>query len=316
MQLQILDPLRAHAALMGMRRPLDRNDFKGGHIPDRFMQGVPKRGRLQDLKWGGEDLYQALCSNVSINMGDVASGADTYNTNLVTTKQQHPLGTIGISRDGRIFRYAAAGAADLVIGNIVQTAAPVPNHLGLTSAAQAIGDGFPTPITVTPGATGGAANLYAEGYLGVDTTPENGRSYPISGHAAITLSVAFSLFLYPDDRLQGAFTTATRYGLFHNPWKGVIQTPTTITNMVVGGVVTIITANTVAENYGWIQTRGHFQALINGTPAVTAPIINGATAAGSVDVWTAAAQPTAQMLGHMRQVGVSGKNNGVFLEID
>lgn len=316
MELQIVDPLRAIAALHGMRRPLDRNDFRGGHIPDQFMKGIPSRGRLKDLNWGGADDYRMLCANVGVITGDDASAVDMYNSNVVTTKQYHPLGTVGVTRDGRVFRYASAGAADLVIGNIVQTAAPIANHLALTSAAQAIGDGFPTPIVVTPGATAGAANLYAEGYLGVDTTPSNGYTYSISGHAAITASTAFNLYLYPDDRLQLAFTTATRYGLIHNPWKGVIQTPTTLTAMVVGGVVTIITANTTLENYGWLQTRGTFSALINGTPAVTAPVINGATTAGTVDVWTAAAQPTSQMIGHMRQVGVSTKNNLIFLTID
>jgi phosphohistidine swiveling domain-containing protein len=113
-------------------------------------------------------------------------GVDTFGSTVVTTKQQHPLGSMAISRDGRMFRYASVGATDTVMGSLYQSAAPIANHLALTSAAQAVGDGFPVPIVVTPGATAGAANLYAEGYLGVDTTPENGRTYSISGHAAIT----------------------------------------------------------------------------------------------------------------------------------
>jgi hypothetical protein len=320
MKLMVLNPLAAVAALNGMRRPLDRHDFPGGHIPDSFMASVPAPGRLRSLDWGGGDYggYEALCANVGLLTGLDAAYQDTYATNLVnTTTQGHILGTVGIDKVGRIFRYASAGASDLVVGNIVQSAAPIANHLALTAAAQNVGDGSLTaPIVVTPGATAGAANLYAEGFLGIDTTPGNGYSYRIAGHPAIVSSTAFNLYLDPDDRIQVALTTSSRYGLFHSPWRQVIQTPTTITAMVVGGVVSIITGNGTAENFGWLQTRGHFAALINGTPAVTAPIINGATTAGTVDVWTSAAQPTSQMIGHMRQVGVSTKNNGVFLTID
>ena len=68
--------------------------------------------------------------------------------------------------------------------------------------------------------------------------------------------------------------------------------------------------------YGWLQTWGVASCLINGTPAVTAPVVNSATTAGALDVWTAAAQPTASLVGEMCQVGVSGKNNFVFLKIE
>lgn len=243
-----------------------------------------------------------MAVNLSLIAGSALSGADiaTY-----TADQKHPLGTVGIGRDGSIYRYCQAGAADLVVGNIVQRAAPIPNHLALTSAAMAIG-AFST--VVTPGATAGAANLYAEGYLIADTTPGNGYRYGISGHAAITASVAFTLNLDEPIR-EVAFSTATRYGLHHNKYKNVIQTPTTITAPVVGGVVAPITAT----YFGWILQEGLFAGLINGTPAVTAPVINSATTAGALDVWTAAAQPTSNFLGHMAQVGVSGKNNAVYL---
>lgn len=223
--------------------------------------------------------------------------------------QLYALGTLAISRDGRLFRYCQAGASDLVVGNIVQKAAPVANHLANTPPAVAVGA---TDFSYTPGATAGAANLYAGGYLQVDTTPGEGYAYLVSGHAAITASTAFTLYLDKDDPIVVALTTSSRVGLHHNKYKNVIQTPTTITAPVVGGVVAAITAT----QFGWVQTRGPIPLLINGTPAVTAPVINGATTAGSVDVWTAAAQPTANFLGHMMQVGVSTKNNMVDLAID
>lgn len=318
MKLTPLNPLAYMAAVAGMTRPLDKNDFKGGRIPDCFGHN-PHPGFLKGLRWGGDDPYRALCANVGVLTGDDASGQDTWNTNVVTTTQRHPLGTMALSKDGRVFRYASAGAADLVPGNIVQSAAPIANHLALTSAAQAIGDGFPVPIVVTPGATAGAANLYAEGTLCVDTAPNNGYQYRISGHAAITSSTAFNLYLDPDERIQvTAWTTATRYGLHHNPYKTVIQSPTTATGLTCGGAVAIITANTVSENYGWIQTRGPFPGLINGTPAVGTALIISATTAGAVDVatFTTTVEISGRFIARAMQVGVSTKNNSIFLLLD
>lgn len=317
MQLTPLNPLAYVAAVMGMTRPLDRNDFRGGHIPDGFMSRPPYPGFLKSLRWGGDDPYRALCSSVGVLTGDDAAAQDTWNTNVVTTTQRHPLGTIAISKDGRVFRYGSAGASDLVVGNIVQSAAPIANHLALTSAAQAIGDGsIGKPIVVTPGATAGAANLYAEGTLMIDTTPGNGYTYRISGHPAIVASTAFNLYLDPDETIQVALTSSSRYGLHHNPYKTVIQAPTTVTAMACGGVVSIITGNSVSENYGWLQTRGPFAGLINGTPAVGTGLVTSATTAGALDVAAVAAEINVRIIARAMQVGVSTKNNAVFLLLD
>lgn len=231
--------------------------------------------------------------------------ADTFSTG--TSDQLHSLGTRGYTRDGRRFRYAQVAAAT-VAGSLYQGAAPIANHLANTPPAVAIGA---TSFSYTPGATAGAANLYAEGYLQVDTTPGEGYTYVVSGHAAITSSTAFTLFLA--DPIQIALTTSSRVGLRHNLYKNAIVCPTTKTAQVVGVSPALIST---AAYYGWFQTWGPCSTLINGTPAVTAPVINSATTAGAVDVWTAAAQPTSSLVGEMMQVGVSTKLNFVFLNID
>lgn len=231
-------------------------------------------------------------------------GTDSFSVG--TTDQQHALGTRAYTRDGRRFRYAQAGAAT-VAGSLYQGAAPIANHLANTPPAVAIGA---TSFTYTPGGTGGAANLYAEGYMQVDTTPGEGYTYVVSGHAAITSSTAFTLYLA--DPIQVALTTSSRVGLRHHLCKNIIVCPTTKTAQVVGVAPAVI----ASAAFGWVQTFGPCSTLINGTPAVTAPVINSATTAGAVDVWTAAAQPTASLVGEMMQVGVSTKLNFVFLKID
>lgn len=298
----IQSPMALLGALHGYSRPLDRHDFDGGKIPDRLARFTLAPGEMRRF------------ANLSLIGGPAASAVDTYSFG---TKQLHPLGTIAVSKDGRVYRYASAGATDLIAGNIIQSAAPIANHLALTSAAQAIGDGGNgKPIVVTPGATAGAANLYAEGTLNIDTTPGNGYNYRISGHAAITASVAFNLFLDPDELVQVAFTTATRYGLHHNPYKTTIIAATTVTAIAVGCAVSPLTGNGTAENFGWLQTRGPASVLINGTPGVGIGVVTSATTAGAVDVAAVAAEINVRIIGRMMQVGVSTKNNSVFLALD
>lgn len=316
MKLYPVNPLALAGAYAGMNRPLNKYDFPHWKIPARIGEGIARRGIIRSIlsRWGQEHGM----ANMNILIGGAAAGQDSWNTNVVTTVQRHPLGTLAMSADGRMFRYGSVGATDGVVGSIYQSAAPIANHLALTSVAQAIGDGASPqkPIVVTPGATAGAAGLYGDGTLVIDTTPGNGYSYRIAGHAAITASTAFNLFLYPDETIQIALTSASRYGLHHSPWKTVIVAATTVTALACGGMVTVITGNGTSENFGWLQTRGEFAALINGTPGVGIGVVTSATTAGAVDVAAVAAEINVRIIGRMMQVGVSGKNNSVYLTLD
>ena len=237
--------------------------------------------------------------------GASISGQDIFTS---STTQQHLLGTYRETSDGRGFRYAQAGGVDTAAGKLYQSAAPIANHLANTPPAVAIGA---TSFVYTPGNTAGAANLYAEGYLQVDTTPGQGYTYQVSSHAAIVASTAFTLYL--KDAIQVALTTDSRVGLSHNPYKNVILVPTTNTGKVVGVAPTIIGDT----EFGWLQTRGPASVLINGTPGITAPVANSGTTTGAVDVWTTAAAAVAVTpVGYMMQTGVSTKYNFVFLTID
>lgn len=217
------------------------------------------------------------------------------------------LGQEGITRDGRRFRWAKAGAVDLVVGNMIQAAAEIANHQLCSVAAAAIGD---TSLTITPGATAGAANLYANGIAMIGVTPGLGYSYNISGHAAITASVAFTLNLMKDDPIQVALTTSSKVTLIANPYSGVIQSPvTTLTGAVVGCAVSVIPAG----GWGWIQTKGPAAALVAGTPGPGLAVVVPGTAAGAV-VIDGAASATIPV-GAMMITGADGKCGAVFLNL-
>lgn len=218
------------------------------------------------------------------------------------------LGARMVLRDGRVFRYALAGAADLVIGNVLQAPAQITTHQQLTPVAAAIGA---TSLTVALGATLATVNQYANGLAIIDTTPGLGYAYPILSHPAAALSTSVVLTLPADSPIQVALTTSSRVSLQANPYSGVIQSPvTTLTGAVVGVAVYTILAN----QYGWIQVRGACATLIAGTPAVGLAVVVPGTAAGCVVVDGAAA--ATQVVGAMMVTGVDGKVQAVMLDLD
>jgi hypothetical protein len=221
--------------------------------------------------------------------------------------QEHQLGSRFVSRDGRVFRYCKAGAADLVVGNVIQAPAQDTAHQQLTPAAAAIGA---TSFTATLGASAAAANLYAEGWAIIDTTPGLGYAYPISGHAAVLSSGVITLNLPADSPIQVALTTSSRVSLQRNPYAGVIQAPTTLTGAVVGVAVYPITA----AQYGWIQTHGPGAVLVAGTPGVGLAVVVPGSAAGAVVIDGAAS--ATKVVGSMMVTGVDGKVQAVLLNIN
>lgn len=243
-----------------------------------------------------------LQSETAIAGGDTTSNSST---------QLHRIGTRMVTRDGRVFRYVLAGAADLVAGNVIQGPAIVPNHLANTPPAVAVGA---TSFTYTPGATLGTVNQYKDGWLQVDTTPGNGIMYSIDNHAAFALSTAFTLNLSSDDPITVALTTSSRVGLLANQYRGVIQMPvTTATGILCGVAPNVITA----AQFGWVQTWGMYAGVLTtGTPALGASVMAPGTVAGAAQVVVAAGTLiVAQWIGQMAQVGVDTKNNAVYLKI-
>lgn len=225
--------------------------------------------------------------------------------------QNHPIGSRGEDAFGRVFRYCRAGAVALVAGNAIQGQAQLTNHQAMAPAAAAIGD---KTITVTPGATAGAADLYADGIAVIDTTPGEGYSYPIAGHLAITASVAFVIRLVAGWTIQVALTTSSRVTLYPNPYRNVIQYPITTSTGPLAGVAVYPLA--IAE-YGWLGVGGPFGTLITGTPAVGTEVGCQSAAAGAVGViaGTDAAVPSA-IAGTMMETGIDQKIMGVRWKVN
>jgi len=226
-------------------------------------------------------------------------------SNAIDTVQQYMLGTKAVTRDGREFRYVQAGLAPLVPGNALQGPVVVPLHQANTAAVQVAGA---TSLTMTLGATAATANQYVNGSAVVSGSPGNGYVYAISGHPAANSGASLTVQLYPDDPVQVATSAASKISLIASPYAGVIQTPiTTLTGVVVGGAVTPIPAS----GYGWIQTRGVFAGLIDGSPAAGMALSCPGAAAGAFAINSG----TLPMVGFTLVAGVTGQNYPIFLTI-
>ena len=218
------------------------------------------------------------------------------------TVPQHQLGAIGVTPDGRKFRYTEVGETALVPGNLLQSAAEATDSQALAVAAASIGA---TTITTTTTLTV-TANEFANGYVCVTVTPGIGNVYRIRSHpAATTGTLVITLY----DPIEVALTTDSRIDMVHNPFANVIQWPASETGTPVGVAFVAAAANT----FTWIQTGGVASVLQEGATAVGAAVYASTGTAGAVidDASIATALVGTAVTG----IG-SGENGAIFLRLD
>lgn len=246
----------------------------------------------------------ALSSNTGVDLAEGEAFA-TY----AATDERWPCGTIGHVGSGRLFRFAKAGGATLVIGNVIQAAAPVANHVNLTAVATAIGA---TTIDCALGATAAVIDQYKDGYVSVSVTPGAGQVYVIKTHPANAGSATLTVTLQPGAGVRVALTTTSRIDLITNPYRGVIQAPvTTLTAQVVGVAVSAPTTT----KYCWIQTRGIASVLTSGTVIIGEQVISPAGAAGAVGPNSGGGSETESIVGRVARVAATTAWSSIDLSI-
>ena len=205
----------------------------------------------------------------------------------MSTTQKYPLGTRYAKNDGRVFRYALAGAVALVAGDLIQSAilggaATTVQH-DLTPVAVAKGA---YKVTVTVDTTDQAKDLYKNGWMAVtdgDAANAMGDLYLIKSHPASSTTVELTLY----EPLKRAITTSSRISLLTNIYKSVIQAPvTTASGIIVGVAPTVVSI----ANYFWLQTWGIANvltktALVPGQNVQRDVVAAGAVGKAAVTLW-------------------------------
>jgi hypothetical protein len=181
--------------------------------------------------------------------------------------------------DGRIFRYATAGASNLVAGTLQQPAAEKTNHQEISPVSAIANFTTVNQVNVTLGATAAVLNEYYNGFLTFSSGGNVGLSYLISYHPAANSSANLLVNLY--DFLQAAVLTSDTVDLIHNNWYAVIQsTGNAAAQTTRPGGVPMIAATTL---YGcWIATHGMTGCVADSTVAVGTELVASASTAGAV----------------------------------
>ena len=219
-----------------------------------------------------------------------------------STVQRAPLGTRGVLPDGRVFRYANAGAA-IKIGQVLQgeIAYNITGLYGLSSsknlplAAGTTHTSTWSYIEVETswlsGDTAIAADKWAEGYLfvgscadGVFTTSTGtGQMVRIKSHIDTTAASTEHLqFILEDgDHLVEDVSTDHSVGLMLNPYDGVFNP--TQADSPTAAVVGVPLTNVASGSYFWAQTWGP-AVLYAGAASVMANMVSMSTDAGDTGV--------------------------------
>jgi len=217
---------------------------------------------------------------------------------------QLPVGTLGETTDGRKYRYASAGGADLDPGKLTVAATQLANHENMTPAVTAIGA---TKVTVTLGATAATANFYANGYLVVNDVTGEGIAYRVTGHPAA--DSAATLVVTIAEPITVALDATSQVSLVANPYKTVVISATDQADMPVGVPNVTISSG----EYGWIQTGG--VASVWADEAITAglAVTTGTGTAGQVEAKDGAGEP---QVGVALQTAVDTEYRAINLTID
>lgn len=216
---------------------------------------------------------------MSLSGNPTVFGIDPY---TISSTPIHPLGAKGISVDGRIFRYAKAGATALAPGKLTVAADITANHEDIAFAtAGVIGD---RTVSVTVGATAVAASEYCGGYLVIIDDTGEGHTHLIEEHDSSDGSEAINVDIKPG--LLEATTTSTTVALVRNAYHSLVISDTGQADIPTG----IPQISITAAYYGWVQTGGICGAFMDESCAHGAQLTIGSSASGAVEVVDADAE--------------------------
>lgn len=194
----------------------------------------------------------------------------------ISSTKLHALGSVMETADGRVYRYALAGATNLAAGLCNNGVAKVTNHtINSVATAAAVGD---RSVNITlAGATATTATQYDDGYLHVIDSAGVGSSYRIAGTGVIAGSGTGRIQLA--EGVATALTTSSKVALVPSPWSGSIVQASSISLFCNGSNNVAVTA----AYYYWSQTGGIASILSDGIIAKNAEGINSDAVDGALE---------------------------------
>jgi len=223
----------------------------------------------------------------------------------ISSTQKAALGSRIAFDDGRVYRYAKAGATALAAGKFVKVGAMAAQVNMAVSAAVTVGN---NSVTLT---TTSASTTPTDGYLQINAGTGVGQQFKFRSVAAnATTTTSTDVELY--DPIGIALDTTSYGSLYYNPYEQC-EVVTAQTDIILGVPTTTVTA----EYYFWLQTWGPACVLSQNTPTAGYTVFASTSAGTTVNITTstAGASVPAQALGVQWQLGVANQYKMVNLMI-
>lgn len=197
-------------------------------------------------------------------------------------------GTIGVTRDGREFRYARAGET-LRVGRLVRMALPMSDmEDGATAARLAtqittysttasylrVSATWAGACTDPGGSTGYVKNIFKDGYVYVVAGSTGGwdngggqmlRIKESTTGSTGTASQFVDLLFADDERLHEAIDTQCTIVVKRNPYDRVIEHDGVADGTGATLCLGVPTRDVTSAYYFWLQTKGPCPVLVSGT---------------------------------------------------
>ena len=251
--------------------------------------------------------------------------------NALTTSKQTQYGAMGITGDGRRFRYVSfGGTSTIAAGQLMVAGALTANFQGVAITASGTGSQVAgnlatnsTQLVLTNSTSSTLTqDQYAEGYLevmvGGASSPTAQYVYKIKGNAAVAAGNVtaqyYTVTLTEALRNTTALVPGTdTVNLVQSPYNSVAASATAA--LPVGVTIMPVPNTASVTNYGWVQTSGECNVIndAGGTITVGGAFGQSVTTAGDVVAATASTHP---IIGFTR-IAISASNAGpAYLTID
>lgn len=175
-----------------------------------------------------------------------------------SSNQQHALGQMAMTADGRKFRYVKAGEL-LVTGDLYQNAAVSTNFVSMaTPSAEAIGS---SNVEVTLGGTAVTANQFDGGYLVISAGTGIGQQFVIESHDVQTATGGACTFKISGTLAVALVAASSTVTVVKSPYIDVVKQAAAPTGVAIGVAVFAIPSG----EFGWIQSGGVVGCLSDNT---------------------------------------------------
>lgn len=215
------------------------------------------------------------------------------------------LGTLGVSRTGKLYAWSKAGASGLATGKLTVNADADTNVVNKT-VARTYAAGAMQVIVDAAGTI--VADAYADGIFTVSDATGEGHDYLVVGNTGVTGAGEITLNL-AEPLIEALTIDVSEYTLVKSLYDGVVISATDQADAPVGVPNLAVTA----AYYFWNQVRGSCAVWADEAVTRGQALTIGTGSAGAVEALDAAGEP---QLGVANNTLVDTEYTSVFLSVN